>query len=319
MTGAALEAMPLGRAGLDVCRIVFGTDALGGHAWGAFDEKASMDAVALAAERGVNLFDTADCYGLGLSEIRLGKALADRPDARVASKFGVRQDAGGRTVYDNSSAWLDAALDASLTRLGRDHIDLYQVHYWDGARPLRDTFEQLEDKRREGKIGWYGVSNCTREMIGEGALPPGLVSCTFEASLVERKWEAEFDAFARADVAGLSWGSLGQGLLSGKYDRENRPAEGDRRNRSTYPKFHGAELERNLRIVDALREMAPRYPGRTTAQLAIRWLLDHRATTAAIVGMKTMAQVDDVLGALGWNLNDVDQRALGFMSSTPAQ
>src|SRR3990167_5633663 len=152
------ETIPLGRSGIDICRVVFGTDALGGHGWGAFDEAVSMGAVSRALDLGVNLFDTADCYGLGKSEQRLGRALRGKHQALVASKFGVRIGADGRTFYDNSPEWLDEALDASLRRLGRDHIDLYQVHYWDKQRPLRETFEQLEEKRRSGKIRWYGVS-----------------------------------------------------------------------------------------------------------------------------------------------------------------
>ena len=310
------ETTSLGHSGEEVCRIVFGTDALGGHGWGAFDEAASLQAISRAVDLGVTLFDTADCYGLGQSELRLGAALRDRPDALIASKFGVRIDANGRTFHDNSADWLDEALDASLRRLGRDHIDLYQIHYWDRRRPLRDTLEQLEDKRRAGKIRWYGVSNCTMDMIGEGELPPALVSCTFEASLAERRWEGEFDAFAAAGVTALSWGSLGQGLLTGKYDTVNRPAEGDRRNRATYPKFHGEALMRNLRVVETLREMTLNYPGKTIGQIAVRWLLDRSRNSAAIVGMKNSGQVDDNLGALGWSLTAADMAELDRLSNS---
>lgn len=309
------ETTALGRSGLEVCRIVFGTDALGGHGWGVFDEGASLAAISRAVDLGVTLFDTADCYGLGQSELRLGVALRDKPRALIASKFGVRIDAAGRTFHDNSADWLDEALDASLRRLGRDHIDLYQIHYWDRRRPLRETLEQLEDKRRSGKIRWYGISNCTVDMIGEGDLPPALVSCTFEASLAERRWEAEFDAFAAAGVTGLSWGSLGQGLLTGKYDTVNRPAEGDRRNRATYPKFHGEALMRNLRVVEALREVALNYPGKTIGQIAVRWLLDRSPNSAAIVGMKNSGQVEDNLGALGWSLTAADAATLDQLSN----
>lgn len=309
------ETVTLGRSEVDVCRIVFGTDALGGHGWGAFDEEASLRAISSALDLGVDLFDTADCYGLGLSEQRLGKALRDRPETLVASKFGVRIGSDGRTFYDNSREWLDEALDASLSRLCRDHIDLYQVHYWDQRRPLRDTFEQLEEKRRAGKIRWYGVSNCTREMIGEGELPQALVTCTFEASLAERRWDAAFDAFEAEGVTGLSWGSLGQGLLTGKYDVNNRPGEGDRRNRPTYPKFHGEALARNLHVVEALRALQSSYPGRSVGQIAIRWLLDRRADSAAIVGMKNPRQVAEILGALGWSLAAGDVAELDRLSN----
>lgn len=311
---ASPETVPLGRSGIDICRIVFGTDALGGHGWGAFDEEAALEAISGALDLGVNLFDTADCYGLGQSEQRLGRALRGHP-AMVASKFGVRIGSDGRTFYDNSREWLDEALDASLRRLGRDHIDLYQVHYWDQRRPLRETFEQLEEKRRAGKIRWYGVSNCTRDMIGEGEVPEALVSCTFEASLAERRWEPAFDAFEAAGVTGLSWGSLGQGLLTGKYDTHNRPAEGDRRNRPTYPKFHGEALTRNLVVVEALRTLQASYPGRSVGQIAIRWLLDRRPEFAAIVGMKNPRQVAEILGALGWSLAPQDVAELDRLSN----
>lgn len=313
-SGASPETTALGRSGPEICRIVFGTDALGGHGWGTFDEGASLRAISRAVDLGVTLFDTADCYGLGQSELRLGAALRDKPQALIASKFGVRIDAGGRTVHDNSAKWLDEALDSSLQRLGRNHIDLYQIHYWDRRRPLRDTLDQLEDKRRAGKIRWYGVSNCTMDMIGEDELPAALVSCTFEASLAERRWEAAFDAFAAAGVTGLSWGSLGQGLLTGKYDTVNRPVEGDRRNRATYPKFHGDALLRNLHVVESLKAMAQTYPGKTIGQIAVRWLLDRSPNSAAIVGMKNPGQVDDNLGALGWSLTPADVAELDRLS-----
>ena len=89
----------------------------------------------------------------------------------IASKFGVRVGSDGRTVYDNSQAWLESAVDASLQRLATDRIDLYQIHYWDGETPISATFEQLERKRAEGKIGYYGVTNIDLAQHGIGAPP----------------------------------------------------------------------------------------------------------------------------------------------------
>ncbi len=316
-----MEYVRLGDSPLTVSRIGFGCDPIGGHAWGAVDADEARRAIAAAVDRGVTLFDTADCYGMGDSERLLGVALRlSRDEVVIASKFGVRVAGSGGTFYDNSPAWLDAALDASLDRLGTERIDLYQVHYWDRQTPLAEIFDRLERKREDGTIGWYGITNMDLADHALAAVPPGLVSFSFEYSLADRRHEDTILRMSsppmseRRGPTFLSWGSLGQGILTGKYGRDNLPGEGDRRSRPAYGNFHGARLDRNLHIVDALRDGGGRTDGRSPSQLAMRWILDRLDNSVVLAGIKSRAQLDDNLGATGWRLEDRDFAMLDRLS-----
>src|SRR3979490_741235 len=157
-----MKMATLGRSGLHVSRIAFGTWQLGGE-WGRFDEDAATTAIRRARELGVNFFDTAQAYGFGASEQILGKALRDeltseRDELVIATKGGLRQSDSG-LVRDASPEWLRRGVDASLTALGIDHIDLYQVHWPDRAVPAAETAGALGALIAEGKIGHVGVAN----------------------------------------------------------------------------------------------------------------------------------------------------------------
>ena len=157
-----MKSIVLGRSGLRVSRIAFGAWQLGGE-WGRFDEDAAVMAIRRARELGVNFFDTAQAYGFGASERLLGKALreevtAHRDQLVIATKGGLRPTDTG-LVRDASPRWLRAGVDASLTALGIDHIDLYQVHWPDPEVPAAETAGALGELVAEGKIGHVGVSN----------------------------------------------------------------------------------------------------------------------------------------------------------------
>jgi aryl-alcohol dehydrogenase-like predicted oxidoreductase len=274
-------------------------------------------AIELAADLGVTLFDTADCYGKGLSEIRLARALgARRKDVAIATKFGVRLDKVGAAFHDNSTAWLETALAGSLRRLCTDYIDLYQVHYWDGKTPWADIFARLERKREAGHIRSYGVSN---ELIAAEALPirtTGFVSCSFEFSLANRQNQGRIESMRnRWDLGFLSWGSLGQGVLSGKYAGSEMLSEGDRRRRPTYANFHGERLDRNLRLVEQIRDRLRGYPSATPTQVSIRWILSHFDFSVALVGAKNRAQARENAESVDLRLNEDDMMFLDRVSS----
>ena len=182
----------------------------------------------------------------------------------------------------------------------------------------------IERKREDGKIGWYGITNIDLADLAGAGIPPGLVSFSFEYSLADRRHEATILRMCgppppeRQRPTFLSWGSLGQGILTGKYGRGNLPGEGDRRSRSTYGNFHGARLDRNLRIVDALRDCGERADGRSPSQVAVRWILDRLESSVVLAGIKSRAQLDDNLGAIGWHLEDRDYEKLDRLSQ-PAE
>ena len=127
---------------LKVSRIGFGCCPMGQHGWGITDERELIKAVHAALDCGITFVDTADVYGLGVSELVLGKALkGNRQSAVIATKFGVRTE-NGRTFFDNSRKWINQAVDESLSRLGTDYIDLYQLHYWDNKTPINETLDR---------------------------------------------------------------------------------------------------------------------------------------------------------------------------------
>ena len=162
-----MEYITLKNSDLNVSQFCMGGCPMGGYGWGNVQESELIDAVHAALDQGVNFFDTADTYGLGQSEITLGKALGSRrKDVVVASKFGVRVG-DGKTVYDNSPAWIEEALHGSLKRLGTDYIDLYQVHYRDGITPIGLVVETLEKLKGQGKIRYYGLCNIHQADMSE--------------------------------------------------------------------------------------------------------------------------------------------------------
>lgn len=294
MTGVAVA---LGGSGRMISRLAFGCEQLGGHEWGQVDPAEIGSAIEVAVARGVTLFDTADCYARGESERRLGRLLAaHRRRVVLATKFGVRFDRDGKVFYDSTPAWAEQALEQSLARLGTDCVDLLQMHYWDGVTPLSALFETLEKLRERGKIGWYGITN----HVPAEALPtgyPGLVSASLEFSLAAPANAAAARKFASSGLTFIGYGTLGQGILSGKYGRAARFGADDRRSRRQYRHFHGAGLQRNEHIVDVLKEHAALI-GATPSQLAIAWVLEELPEGVALVGFKRTEQLLDALGAL---------------------
>ncbi len=269
-----------------------------------------------AVERGVTLFDTADCYGAGVSEKLLGATLGKkRKEVVVATKFGVRIDRDGKTFFDNSRKWLDEALEASLRRLRTEYIDLYQVHYWDRKTPLDEVFEHLTEKRQAGKIRWYGITNLDLLERGIRTAPEGLASCSFEYSLVRRHHERQILSMTSDwGIGFLSWGSLGQGILSGKYGGAPQLEESDRRNRPDYVNFHGNKLQQNLKLIKAMRQRLGLYPNMTLAQMAIRWVLEYLKSSAVLVGIKTCEQLEEIVRASDASLRPEDVAFLERMT-----
>jgi len=289
---------------LKVSRIGFGCCPMGQHDWGPTDENELIKAVHAALDCGITFFDTADVYGLGVSELVLGKALkGKRESAIIATKFGVRIE-NDRTFFDNSKKWINRAVDESLSRLGTDYIDLYQLHYLDKKTPIDETLCALQSLKNSGKIRAFGVTNIN--LVEHGVTEPvdGLASFSFEYSLANRMFEPVVSANQeKSGLVFLSWGSLGQGILSGKYDNATDFSETDRRSREVYVNFHGEKLVNNLRIVDYMRSILPYYKDKTLSQLAIRWILDQIPFSVALTGIKREAQLKDNIGALGWKID----------------
>ena len=289
---------------------------MGGYGWGAVQETELIDAVNVAMEQGITFFDTADTYGLGQSEKTLGKALGDkRKNVVIASKFGVRVG-NGKTVYDNSPEWIRTALEGSLKRLGTDYIDLYQVHYRDEVTPIGLVVETLEEMKQKGYIRYYGLSNIHREDILELEPYAGkFVSFQDEYSLACRKNETDmFQVAEKLRMNPLTWGSLGQGILTGKYTKDNVDfGNDDRRSRDIYVNFHGEKLVKNLEIVEEMKKIAAQYE-KPVAAVAIRFILDYLPESVVLCGAKRPCQVLGNVEGTGWRLKGEDIRRLDEVS-----
>lgn len=310
-----MRTTELGAAHLQVSRLAFGGCPMGGHGWGEVSRDALATAINSALDAGVNFFDTADVYGLGEGERMLGASLnGRRSEAVIATKFGVRIE-DGRTFHDNSSAWIRTALEGSLRRLRTDYVDVYQVHYRDGVTPLDDVVATLQDLQKQGKIRELGMSNVGVADAEElRTHRDAFATVQDEFSLANRSNENDLDHLrTEFGLASMTWGSLGQGILSGKYDATSAFGPDDRRSRPIYVNFHGEKLRHNLRIVDVLRGVS-RETGRSVPAVAIRWILDRLPGSVAIVGIKNVKQLNSNLEALGWHLDADSMAALEAVS-----
>lgn len=298
-----MEYIKIKNSDLTVSRLCMGGCPMGGYGWGNVQEQELIDAVHAALDSGITMFDTADTYGLGKSEETLGKALGiHRKNVVIATKFGVRVGQG-KTTYDNSPEWIHTALEQSLRRLGTDYIDLYQVHYRDGKTPISQVIDTLEELKREGKIRYYGLSNIHTEDVKELKDHTGrFVSFQDEYSLACRKNERDiFQLSEQLELTPFTWGSLGQGILTGKYDKNSTFGADDRRSRDIYVNFHGEKLLKNLEIVEVLKEIASEV-NRPVSAVAIRFILDYIPESVVLAGIKNPAQLEGNCEAFGWNL-----------------
>lgn len=310
-----MEYITLKNSDLRVSRLCMGGCPMGGYGWGIVEERELIDAVHAALDRGINFFDTADTYGLGQSERTLGKALGSRRgEAVIATKFGVRVEKGG-TIYDNTPEWIVNACDSSLRRLRTDYIDLFQIHYRDGKTDLSAVVETLDLLRRQGKIRYFGLSNLKRKDLPELESHKGsFVSLQNQYSLACRDFEQDIlELSEKIEVSPLTWGSLGQGILTGKYDKNVMFSSDDRRSREIYVNFHGEKLLKNLEIVEQLKTIAEAY-GKPVSAVAIRFILDYLPGSVVLCGIKRPAQILGNAEALDWHLDQSDLERLEQIS-----
>lgn len=310
-----MEYITLKNSDLKVSRLCMGGCPMGGYGWGDVQEKELIDAVHTAIDNGVTIFDTADTYGLGQSERTLGKALgSQRKDVVIADKFGVRAG-NGPTFYDNSPEYIRQALELSLKNLGTDYIDLYQVHYRDEKIPLSVVVDSLEALKKEGKIRFYGLSNIHEKDYEEVKPFIGkIVSVQDEYSLACRKNEKDLKTLGEDfKISPLTWGSLGQGILTGKYDKSVAFGTNDRRSRDIYVNFHGEKLLKNLNIVEVMKPIASAH-NKPVSAVAIRFILDWLKDSVVLVGAKRPSQILGNIEGLDWNLTEDELKKLDEVS-----
>ncbi|HEY2536938.1 MAG TPA: aldo/keto reductase [Solirubrobacteraceae bacterium] len=307
-----MDTVTLGRTGLQATSVAFGTWQLGGD-WGDYDERQAIEAIRRARVLGVNVFDSAQAYGFGVAERLLGEALHDelrahREEIVLATKGGLRMDAERGLVRDCSPAWLRQGVEGSLSNLGVEWIDLYQVHWPDPNTPFAQTGEVLDELREEGKIAHVGVSNFSAEQMAELGRYCSVESVQPPYHLFRREIERDVLPYAREhDIGVLAYGPLAHGLLTGAMDADTTFAEDDWRSGSDL--FVGESFARNLQTVAELESLA-RDRGCSVSRLAIAWTLANPAVDVAIVGARSPAHIEDSLGAVELALSEEEMREI---------
>ncbi len=318
----------LGASGLRVSTITLGTMGFAGTGWaspiGHLDVDGARRQIDLAKDAGVNLIDTADVYSAGASEEILGQALGSaRDDVLIATKVRMQVgDADGPTALGPPRHPIVRAAVASRRRRGTDHIDLYQVHEWDGRTPLEETLTALDDLVRSGKVRYIGASNYSGWQlmkalwVSDRRAIERFVSQQIYYSLQSRDAETELVPVSIDQGLGvLVWSALAGGLLSGKYRRGQDAPEGTRRFEGwDEPPVH--DEDRLYDTVDLLVEVGEAH-GVSAAQVALAWTLTKPAVTSLIVGARTEEQLADNLAAADLELAPEEVARLDAVSLEP--
>jgi aryl-alcohol dehydrogenase-like predicted oxidoreductase len=316
----------LGRTGLRVSELCFGTMTFGGdgiYKAIGFTEQAEADRlVGICLEAGINFFDTADTYSGGIAEQILGKALgARRKEVVLATKVRGRVGPGPNAVGLSRGHILDG-IDASLRRLGTDYIDLYQIHGYDALTPWEETLRALDDLVRAGKVRYIGASNLAAWQLMKAlgiSQRDGLAR--FETiqsyySIAGRDLERELVPLMQSEQVGLLiWSPLAGGFLSGKFSRDQKRPDDTRRASFNFPPV---DETRGYAVLDVLGEVA-REHGASVARLALSWLLHQKVTTSVIVGARNEAQLRDNLAAPGLQLSPTQLERLNAASALPSE
>ncbi len=308
----------LGRSGLLVSEVSLGTMTFGRET----PEEESIRILERYLEAGGNFIDTANVYSRGVSESIIGRALKGKRESVVlATKVFFRM---GEGIYECGAnrKHIMRAVEESLKRLQTDYIDLYQIHCFDQVTPLEETFTTLTSLVEKGYIRYIGVSNYTGWQIMKAVALcerwgyPRPVSAQMQYSLVERNIEMEvIPACYDAGLSIMAWGPLGGGFLTGKYSPETLPKEGRiaHAEKDWEEAWERRATEKNFRTLEVLKKLATKY-GKTVSQVALNWLLTKK-DVIPILGVRTLAQLEDNLGCIGWRLEEEDVQLLDTVSA----
>jgi aryl-alcohol dehydrogenase-like predicted oxidoreductase len=299
-----MEKRTLGQ-GLEVTALGLGCMGMS-EFYGRADEGEAIRTIHRAIELGIDFLDTADMYGPFTNERLVGRAIADRRDAVVvATKFGnVRGEDGSRLGIDGSPEYVRKACDASLERLGVDHIDLYYQHRVDKTVPIEETVGAMAELVRAGKVRHLGLSEASPQTVRRAHAVHPITALQTEYSLWSRDPEDEVLPTVRElGIGFVPYSPLGRGFLTGRFTRPEDFDEDDfRRN---HPRFQGENFQRNLDLVARVRAIADE-KGCTPGQLALAWVLSRGDDVAPIPGTKHVPYLEENVGALAVSLTAED-------------
>ena len=303
----------LGANGPEVSAIGLGCMGMSAF-YGATDEPEALRTIQRALDLGCNLLDTSDMYGPHTNERLIGGAIAARRDeVFLATKFGIRLEpgeAGGapKRSIDGSPAYVRAACEASLGRLGVDHIDLYYQHRVDPRTPIEETVGAMAELVAEGKVRHLGLSEASAETIRRAQAVHPIAAVQSEYSLWTRDLDEEIlPTLDELGIALVAYSPLGRGFLSGRFSSPEELDEGDFRRYG--PRFTGENLAQNLKLAERVKELAGE-KGITPGQLALAWVLHRGEQIVPIPGTKRVRYLEENLAAAEVELSDAEMQRI---------
>ena len=306
-----MRTRTLGKTGPTVSALGLGAMGMSAGAYGAVDRDEAIATVRAALEAGVTLVDTADFYAMGHNELLVGEALRGRPreSYRLSVKFGQLRGPGRAFGgQDSRPEALRNFLAYSLTRLGTDYIDIYRPARLDPAVPIEETVGAIKEMIDAGYVRYVGLSEVDAATIRRAHAVHPIADLQIEYSLLSRAVEAEVLPTLRELGIGMTaYGVLGRGLISGRWSAGQAPSPGDFREHS--PRFASGNVEHNLSLVEALRQVADA-KGCTVAQLAIAWVAAQGDEIVPLAGARTRVRLAEALPALDLTLTAEDLAAI---------
>jgi aryl-alcohol dehydrogenase-like predicted oxidoreductase len=320
-----LETRRFGKTDVEITRIGFGSWAIGGGgwsgAWGPQDDEEAVGAIRRAVDLGLNWIDTAAVYGLGHSEELVARALKGLPESdlpHVFTKCSRVWDESGNVSDNLKKDSVKRECEDSLRRLQADVIDLYQIHWPRPEEDIEEGWSALAELKDEGKVRHIGVSNFDVSQMERAQSIAPVETLQPPYNLLNRGIEEEILPYcAEQDIGVIVYSPMRSGLLTGKMTRErvqDLPSDDWRRNNSD---FQEPRLSRNLELVELLGEIGKEH-GRSPAEVAIAWTLQHPAVTAAIVGGRRPDQVDGIIGAAEFRPSEGELESIeAFLDENP--
>ena len=318
MTEHTTPTRKLGPGSIEVSALGLGAMGMS-DAYGDYDDARSLRTIERAVDRGITLFDTADIYGSGRNEELVGRGLAaHRDQVVIATKFGItRVPDGDLTGVRGDPAYVRAACEASLRRLGVDTIDLFYQHRVDPDTPIEETVGAMAELVADGKVRHLGLSEASPDTIRRAHAVHPITALQTEYSLWFRDIEAEILPTCRElGIGFVAYSPLGRGFLTGAL-RSASDLRGDTDFRATVPRFQGDNLDRNLALVEEVRKIADEL-GATPGQLALAWLLSRGDDVVPIPGMSRPERLDENLGATRVEVGEADLARLDAVFTSDA-
>src|SRR5438128_4669847 len=309
-----MQKRKLGTRGLEVSALGLGCMGMSQSYGVPPDKQAMISLIRTAVERGVTCFDTAEIYGPHTNEELVGEALAPvRAQVVIATKFGIRVDAGGQQVQDSRPERIKQSVEGSLKRLRTDVIDLYYQHRVDPNVPIEDVAGTVKELIAQGKVKYFGMSEAGVRTIRRAHAVQPVTAVQSEYSLWWRRPEDELlPTLEELGIGFVPFSPLGKGFLTGTIDEKTTFVSSDFRN--VVPRFTPEARKANQAIVDVLRKIADKKRA-TPAQIALAWLLAQKPSIAPIPGTTKLARLDENIGALSLRLTPDDLREIESAAS----